>query len=283
MFAPVKPGGWAFGELLSSAHMNQLDADHANALDALNGGAYTLVAPLSIDGDVTVTTSLTAPNMVGPTELAGDLTVTDEATISGSLTVGENLNVTENLHCLGEVETQRLQVNFLSVFADEATFEAQATFEDDVSVAGELTTAAAVTLGGSGVISIGNGGLAHVELNSPTSIYQPLRPQAGGFITKRLVTGANANASYGPKNWDEVFLPAGVLSADRVYTIDDTDALDGAAIRFVSFDPTNRARINQPDGTLIIYVKFASAVTTAYDVELRRIAGIWTLLGTKFL
>lgn len=44
-FTRVKPSGWAFGEILTSAQMNSLDIDHANAFDASTGGIVT--------GDVT--------------------------------------------------------------------------------------------------------------------------------------------------------------------------------------------------------------------------------------
>lgn len=47
----VKPLGWAFGELLTAAQMNQLDIDHANAMDGAAGGTYT--APFILS-DVTM-------------------------------------------------------------------------------------------------------------------------------------------------------------------------------------------------------------------------------------
>jgi hypothetical protein len=85
-FSPVKPGGWAFGELLTSAQMNALDADHANAIDGNQGGSYTLAAPLSIDGDTVTIDQLTAPNISGVTTFDSDVVVADDVLVGGDLT-----------------------------------------------------------------------------------------------------------------------------------------------------------------------------------------------------
>lgn len=49
-FPRVKIGGWGVGDPLTSAQQNQLDIDHTNALDGLNGGTYTLGSKLLLDG-----------------------------------------------------------------------------------------------------------------------------------------------------------------------------------------------------------------------------------------
>lgn len=59
-FTRVKPTGWAFGEQLTSAHMNTLDTDHSNSIDKRNGAleidsiSVTRIVPNNfdqIDGD----------------------------------------------------------------------------------------------------------------------------------------------------------------------------------------------------------------------------------------
>jgi hypothetical protein len=45
MFARVKIGGWAVNEVLTSAQMNGLDIDHANAIDGAGGSAGTPYTP----------------------------------------------------------------------------------------------------------------------------------------------------------------------------------------------------------------------------------------------
>jgi hypothetical protein len=50
-FSRVKPLGWAFGEVLTSAQMNALDAILPDALDGADGGEYTPSAVLEIGGE----------------------------------------------------------------------------------------------------------------------------------------------------------------------------------------------------------------------------------------
>jgi hypothetical protein len=67
-----KPLGYAYGEALPSGEVNSVWSQLPNAVDGIGGGAYTLTAPLSIDGD-TVTID--------------DLEVTTGAVVNGALSV----------------------------------------------------------------------------------------------------------------------------------------------------------------------------------------------------
>jgi hypothetical protein len=49
-FSRVKLGGWAFGEVLTSAQMNALDVDHTNAVDGAGGGDSSPTAVIGIKG-----------------------------------------------------------------------------------------------------------------------------------------------------------------------------------------------------------------------------------------
>lgn len=49
-FTRVNPLGWALFEELTSAQMNALDIDHANALDVVGGGAHVTSNPLTVGG-----------------------------------------------------------------------------------------------------------------------------------------------------------------------------------------------------------------------------------------
>jgi ribosomal protein S8 len=91
------------------------------------------------------------------------------------------------------------------------------------------------------------------------------------------VSGANSNTTYGPKNVDEILIPA-TLTADRVYTIDDTDAVDGAGLRFVS-QSSHLARINDPGGTIILNCSTTTGIANARACELRRVSGSWILFN----
>ncbi len=48
-FSRSNPLGWALYEVLTSAQMNALDIDHANAIDGADGGTYTPGSPLNIN------------------------------------------------------------------------------------------------------------------------------------------------------------------------------------------------------------------------------------------
>jgi hypothetical protein len=50
MFTRVQALGWGFAATLGSAQMNQLDIDHANAVDGLGGGLYAPVAFVEFGG-----------------------------------------------------------------------------------------------------------------------------------------------------------------------------------------------------------------------------------------
>jgi hypothetical protein len=49
-FTRAKPAGWSLFEQLTSAQMNQIDANQANALDALGGGTHATASPLEVTG-----------------------------------------------------------------------------------------------------------------------------------------------------------------------------------------------------------------------------------------
>lgn len=51
MFTRVKPTGWASGEILTQVQMNNLDSDHADAIDGAGGGTYTPSAAIVIEGN----------------------------------------------------------------------------------------------------------------------------------------------------------------------------------------------------------------------------------------
>lgn len=138
-FSRVKVAGWAFGEILTSSQMNTLDVDHANAIDGLNGGSNTLVAPLSIGGNtvtidtlatvtfsttgnatignaagdvllVNATTSFQADmqaaqdlQVLGNAEIQTDLEVQQDALVGGNLQVTQNAVVTDNLTVNGRI------------------------------------------------------------------------------------------------------------------------------------------------------------------------------------
>jgi len=65
-FSRVKPLGWALFETLASADMNQLDIDHARAVDGHSGGAYNPTAAIVINNQFEVdATGAAGANVIG--------------------------------------------------------------------------------------------------------------------------------------------------------------------------------------------------------------------------
>lgn len=93
MFTSPKLGGWAFGELLTSAQMNQFNTDHPNAIDGVGGGTYALTAPLILNGDdVTIGDNLIVSGTItGPTISSKVTAGSARYTISGSAITNGNV------------------------------------------------------------------------------------------------------------------------------------------------------------------------------------------------
>lgn len=273
MFAPVKPGGWAFGELLSSGHMNALDADHANAVDGLNGGSYELTAPLTIGGDnVTISDGLTAPTVHGPTE------IDDDFTVDGDLTVNEDLTVSEDLQCFGEVETQQLQVNNDAVVDGSLTVGGVSEFGNNVTLTGSavLTLPAAATLEAPGSGTFGGTGKI-LNLRGKVRLQQD-----GKLVGRNAVIATGGDQSVVAAQVDTVIVPSGVMANGDIITIDDTGAENGMRVRFVSEDGANAVLIRRPGGGAVLGSIVAPTNINAGDtwLEVERVANVWRYAGS---
>lgn len=129
-FNLVNSTGWTTGDLLTEEQINQLDSDHAKAVDGTGGGNYTLLGPLTFGGDTVTIQSLVAPTINGNTTFSGETTFEDNASFS------ELVTFSEDIRCYGEVETQKLQVNFLSQFDGDVTFNAPVEVANTLSYSG---------------------------------------------------------------------------------------------------------------------------------------------------
>src|SRR6478735_5664868 len=99
-FTRVKPGDWAVGEKLLSSQMNQLDTDHAKAVDGAGGGTYPLSAPiilqgpgggtaLQVTGDLEVTHAIQTGFLTASNDISADsIIASGNQTTSGTLNVG---------------------------------------------------------------------------------------------------------------------------------------------------------------------------------------------------
>jgi len=78
-FLPLKAGGWAFGEVLTSAQMNQLNTDFPFAIDGRSGGTYTPSGDIRLNSII-----LSASGQISGTSLNSS----DFAFVSGVATLG---------------------------------------------------------------------------------------------------------------------------------------------------------------------------------------------------
>lgn len=283
MFSRVRlPTFWTDGTTVPGSEWEQFDANLANAIDGDGGGAYSLQADLVIGG---------APGVIF--ELALDVLFDDDITVHGSATVQENLNVTENIHCLGEVETQRLQVNFTSSFGDVATFEyfaffndlavfqgnalfsegvdfnaladfnGPANFDDDADFNGPATFNGTLDANGNCFL----GGVGHVvELGGPTELRGLMTMQGSGAIASRAVAGG-ASATYSPLTVHEVVLDD--ATGTVTYLINDAGCVNGNEILFTNTDPSAALFVRRLADNVLL-----KALTQQWG-RFVRVAGVW--------
>lgn len=209
-FSRIKPLGWNTGDVLTEDEINDLDIDHANALDAGAGGLHEPSSVIEIGG--------------AGLEMSGPFTASDTADFSGIATFDDFV-----------------VVNGLS------TFTAPAVFTDDVQ------------LGDSDADTI--------------SLRSPLQFSGRGRVPKRISPGADADGSYGPKDWDIVHRSAG-LAANRTYTIDDTGAQDGDHMVFSLNSGPEKIIVRDPAAVLLQELEVGAI---EWVVVIRR-SGSWVRL-----
>lgn len=246
-FSLVKPGGWAFGEKLLSGHLNTLDADHANAVDGLNGGLYNLAALLHLTGNTVRIDELYVPSIIGNVELDNQLKV------DGGALVETFLNVTGPLSVTGDAVIQ----GFFTT-ASLFTAESPVIVQDTLTAAGALNCQSVVQFSDS-VSFTGNGKLK----------------------TRSKVIAATGDQSIVARNWDVVYIPNGVMAAGNNLTIDDTGAEDDMEIRFTTADTTNSVNAVVPSPLQAFALKNATGFYMSW--HFKRIAGSWRPIGVAKL
>ncbi len=111
-FNPIKVGGWAFGEILTSSQMNQLNTDFPFAIDGRSGGNYGLTGDLSIATSTTKAIAVNALTMPASADGGGaaiyganGLTVVGGASVGGGLTVAGESVLSQKATVSGYVRT----------------------------------------------------------------------------------------------------------------------------------------------------------------------------------
>lgn len=261
-FSPIKPGGWAFGELLTSAHMNALDADHANAIDGLNGGSYELQNDLNIDGAVGAELHLVISTIIHSL-----------ASFVNGFAVDGLAQFNGNAEFNNPVEfTNTLLAQALATFEAGAEFNDTATF-NDAAVFHQLVTLLS-TLNADGNCFLGNPGF--IELLGTVTARKPISFADDGKLLERTqVIAVAGNQTIVAAHVDLVWIPNGVMANLNTLTIDDTGAQDGMSVCFSTRDTSNTIIARTPGAAQSVALKKQANANA--DCRFTRIDGTWEI------
>jgi hypothetical protein len=299
MLVRAKPAGFGILEKLTSAQINLIDGQLPSAIDGVAGGVYAPSSEIEIGGSGILVT--------GPATLEGDVSIGDDA--GSQLTIYADTFVNRDVAFVaGKKATFNGQTEFndQNQFDDIVVFTASgfvtfsgtvaveagasfdvaclATFQDDVSVAGDIIYSGA--LAGPSV-SVASGAVAMtattfvtsaavgatfnglVTLANGVALTSLLAPIGAGRVRgcRPPVTTADANSTYGITDGDVFLVPA--LGAARTYSLSTTGAGAGDRMRFsaignTTVNPANlygglQALMNNTGGVLSLDVVFDGA------------------------
>lgn len=212
-FSLANPTGWTTGDLLTETQINQLDAEHAAAIDGSGGGTYSLSAPLILNGsNVTIGQSLY---------------VTGSAAFNGSVQLGDS--GADAINIQGTIEAA-----YPATFYDDVTFNDPVAINDNVTI----TNKDLIVTGASGRIVLNTG--CHISGGSEGF----LLPGAQGCVNKKVVaiTSGTGDISVDPEFYDTVLVSG--ISGDVTIVL-GTPPTNGyhvtisnySTLNYVSFKP----------------------------------------------
>jgi hypothetical protein len=249
--ALIKPAGWAFGEILTSAQMEALDASQSRGIDGTGGGTYApssaivingaglqvntllITGALTLTGDTTVgnthTDTLTVEatsTFSSPVIFNDDVTANNPVSFLGDVTIGEVTFTLQGDAVLGNTAADSLLVNAT------AEFQAPVTCNDTLDVFGQLTVHSSGKFRALQDVQLGNG--ASDELDLQGSLVSVLAYSGDGRVPYRdggVLPDANTTieASDG-----QCFQFPGTVAAHRTYTLSTVGATNGDRILFYS-------------------------------------------------
>lgn len=246
-FSKIQPTGWAENQKLLSSEMNDLDTDHANAIDGAGGGAYTLTGPLSIDGD--------------------------------DIALGAGTDVIE----IGDTSAVTLAIEATTSFGTGVTIASGgATIAGNSTISGNLTLNGTGALSVTGNATIGNAsGDAH-SITGTTTVNGPVVYSGTGRPQYKTATLTDSNANITPVTANIYYMPNGVMSAGRTVTIDDTDCANGDWLWVTSAETgASGLTVNGPGGSPT-YHTLSSGTGDQMALFLVRIAGTWRMIGLDY-
>jgi hypothetical protein len=163
----------------------------------------------------------------GGLSCGGSLTVGSAATLSGLATCSAGLVVSggSGIDCNGAIDVSTTS-DLHGAVRCYSTLQVDGTS----TLTGGVTCSS--TLGVTGKITAGGG----IDINGASSLTQPMASSGVGRVRVRRIDGADAPASYGINDADEIRAPT--LAGNRTWTLVTTGAANGDRIRIVNYDPT---------------------------------------------
>lgn len=260
-------GLWVVNSTLLPTEMELFDAQLSKAINGDEGGVWAPSSLIEVGGSGI---KITGPFVVtseaqlqgGATVTGGNLSVADDANIQGNATVGGTLEVTgettitDDLNVGNDATIQgELEVDGATNLGDNLSVDGSIQATGGVTASGDLS-GARLALAGShegankltvrgnsyfdGSVSIVGG----MQMNGSATLNADLIvqgvTQAKGRFRKRMFTvSADSAQVVNIADYDIVRLPAGVLTVDRVLTVETTNAVAGDVMRVFTEDTTN--------------------------------------------
>lgn len=282
----TRAGGiWADDTDLLHLEMADIDAKTVDSISA-TGGVYALVDELQIGGAPGTFVQIDVElDVTAPAQFADSMFVLGDADFAG---VNFFMNVANA--SIGNTNADQLTVNSLSDFLgfarfdggasffDVATFNDVADFNDRATFNDEVDFEALVIFDSIATFNDEAHFNGDTHFGGTVTLGVPLSYSSSGRVPQRQTLGADVDQSFGPTGRTHVIVMAGVLSADRVYTISDVGAIDGDRIRFTNLDATWQITVAAPGGGILSLVKRASTFSRAVEAE--RVSGSWVIVGT---
>jgi hypothetical protein len=259
-------GGYAGTTTIASAEFEHFDKYLSEAVHG-QGGTYVLTQPLILGGDNFVVVENVevggALTVTGATILNGDVDIDASIDITGNAAVGGTLDIGGTASFGAGVDITGAVLMHSSVGIDGALSVAgDVTFSDDLTVEGLATFSDSVIFDDTTTFNAAASFEEDVYFNGTAFVCQSqavffedvtLRnvvsfADAGKIVYRQKVVATDANQTVLAAQVDSFIVPAGVFSANREVTIDDTGAANGMRIHFISYDASNHCTVLRPGG-----------------------------------
>lgn len=266
VFSRVKANGWATNQKLTSAQANQLDIDHANALDktgdnsAGGGGISGLVEVLN-GGEIDYNSGATLKVKSGATvncqagcttTLAGTNTISGATTITGTTTLSANMTCTTG---------KTVTIN------SGATFTCASGSTTNLNGAVAVASTAAITLSSGCSTTFNSGSVLTISTSSANYTISSFP----NFVTpkSKTVCQTAANATY---------LSAGMVTQYIPYTQVTAQSTGGSfAVPIIA--PHNGATLSSVDVILTVGTAHTGVPASLPTIQITRVGTTGTVVN----